>query len=728
MRKRISGSILAAVMAASLLLTACGKSVNTEVPVEPAAQEVTAEAAATQQSQDEAEPAGQSAEAEQISDESGLPMDPSVMKPWINSTIMGMVTEDVNADIKDDFFLNVNHDWLMNAKLRPGYPNEMPIFDAAEIVETRCLDILADKSLTGNDAKRIQDYYELWLDWDTRNKTGIEPIMPFVEKLQAVSSLEDMNKLLVSEDNFKWGTSFAGLGLGLNAEDSSLYQVNIAATPLYLSDSAEYKTLTENGKRTKKATEANYSYMLSRIGMTDDEISKTLEDLLAFETKIAESVYTTLENYDPDTVAKTINPVTLKDLESLSPNYPLVEYLNNYGFGKSKLINLMEPEWLKKLNEVYTEDNLPGIKAYMLCHSIGRYVTSIDEEAFRYYQKIVNEATGTEESKTDEELAYEDARSEFSDCFARLYIEKYLNEEIKQEITQLCQDAIDAYDEMFDTIDWLSEETRKEAKNKLRHMTINAVYPEKWDDDSMYVIKSRADGGTFIEAIVDLRVAGRKDVLRRLNTKIDPDIWLVDILTTNAFYNPQDNSINIIPGFFCDVTYRSDMTIEEKYGALGSVIGHEISHAFDTTGAQFDADGNFKNWWTDEDFAAFTERADKLVSYYDQVVAFDDGTPYQGQMVQGEAIADMAGIKCMLFMAKKIDGFDYDKFFRANAAMWARVGTVEFIESCATTDSHPLHYLRTNVSCAQFDEFIDTYGIKEGDGMYIAPEDRIAVW
>ena len=281
---------------------------------------------------------------------------------------------------------------------------------------------------------------------------------------------------------------------------------------------------------------------------------------------------------------------------------------------------------------------------------------------------------------------------------------------------------------MLGDIDWLSEETRKEAQNKLRHITIHAVYPDKWEDDSMYQVTAKKDGGSYFNALKEYLEARHEDSLGKLNTKVDKEIWGIDILDLNAFYNPANNSINIIPGFFCDATYRSDMPIEEKYGAIGSVIGHEISHAFDTNGAQYDAEGNVKSWWTDEDYKAFSDRAQKLIDYYDQVVAFDDGTPYYGQLVQTEAIADMAGLKCMLKMAEKVEGFDYDKFFRANAFLWARAGSKELMEYYAATDEHPLNYLRANVSAAQFDEFADTYGIKEGDGMFVAPDDRIAVW
>ncbi len=659
---------------------------------------------------------------------SEFPMDPSVMKPWINSTILGMVTKDVEADIKDDYFLNVNHDWFMNVKLRPGYSNETPLFDAMENVQNRCIDILNDKSLEGEDAERIQNYYELWLDWDERNETGVKPLLPLAKKIQEISSLNEMSEFMVSNENFLWGKSLAEVGLGINAQDSSRFDVQILPTDLSLDDAAEYKTLTENGKRMKEAIESRYTYMLSRIGLSDDEIQKTMEDFWEFEKLISGYEKSTLEQNDPEYVTASVNSVSMDDIKKLSPNYPLAEYMVNNGWSKSQLINLREPEWLTGLNEIYTEENLDKIKAYVLASSMGSFIQNVDEEAYRENQAIGRKQSGATDDTPDDILAYRNTRKCFPNSFARIYVEKYLNEDIRKEITKLCQDSIDYYDKMLEETEWLSPKTRKEAQNKLRNMKICAVYPDKWEDESLYKVTSKKDGGTYIQALIDYRKAEHQIDIERINTRLDPDIWVVDILETNAFYAPSLNSIFIIPGYFCDVTYSENMSIEEKYGALGSIIGHEISHAFDPVGAQFDAEGNVDNWWTDEDYAAFQERADKVINYYDQVVAFDDGTKYSGQMVQTEAIADMAGLKCMLKMAENIEGFDYDKFFRANAKLWARAGTVEFMERCTTTDVHPLHYLRVNVAVSQFDEFVDCYGVKEGDGMYVAPKDRISVW
>ena len=655
-------------------------------------------------------------------------IDTSVMTPWLNSNIIDIVTDETNPDLKDDFYLNVNHDYFMDVSLRPGYSNETPFFDAADTVKERCLDILADKTLDKRDAKLPQSFYELFLDWETRNEQGVEPLMFFFDKLKSISSLEELNEYMLTDDYFVYGNYLTNVNIGTNTDDSTLYQVDIYSTTLSLLDSAEYQELTEEGKRRNTYNEGAAKYMLGRLGYSEEEIAKLIENQFSFEKKIAASMKTRLEQSDPGFVKESINPVTMEDLKEMSPNYPLPQYMEKFGYSDSKLINVNEPAWLKGLNEVYTEENFDEIMAYVTVQAAVSFITFVDEDAYRTSQKLSREYSGISESKSDEDAAYDATMNHFSDNVSRIYIEKYLNEDIKKEITDICQDTIDTYKEMLDTIDWLSEETKEQAKYKLENVVIHAVYPDKWPDDSMYYVTPKEEGGTYLQAMIDYAKSDHEEELTHINGKVDKELWGINILSTNAYYNPTNNSINIIPGFFCDATYRSDMSIEEKYGALGSVIGHEISHAFDTNGAQYDADGNVKDWWTEEDYNAFMERADKLVEYYDGVVAFDDGTPIKGQLIQTEAIADMAGFKCMLIMAKKIDGFDYDKFFRANAKLWARAGTLEFMEKCALTDPHPLHYLRGNVTMQQFDEFYETYDIKEGDGMYIAPEKRIAVW
>ena len=703
---------LALILSATMLLTSCG---TTQTKVDGNNVE-TAE------------------DAQGLNENAGQPMDPSVMKPWINSSILGEVTKDVNPSIKDDFFVNVNHDWLVNAKLRPGFDSETPVFDAADIVKNRCIEFLTDKSLKSDDPvlahdiELIQGYYDLFLDWEGRNKLGVEPLMPLVEKIKTIDSLDSLTEFLLSEEAREVGVGLFGLQVMFSPEDSSSYAVFVNSTELALEDSDEYKSLSENGKRVKKAVDDKTIYMLGRVGIEEVAASRLLDASYAFETKVAKNIMGVLEQNDPDSLNKTINYVSVNDIKGMQGKLPVAEYMDKYGYSVSKTINLSEPDWLKGFAELYTDENLNGMKAYLLTTLVREFINKTDEEAFRKYQEINNAQRGITESMPDEDLAFREAKKLLPYSFARLYVKKYVTPEMKQEIYDFCKESVDVYREMLQGTDWMTEETKKAAINKLDHLKINALYPEKWLDDSIFQFDSKEKGGSYADAqkAITRGIIARQ--MSQINGKVDRDIWEIDILDTNAFYAPWENSVNIIPGYFCDVTYRSDMSLEEKYGAVGSVIGHEISHAFDTNGAQYDETGNLKDWWTKEDKQVFRERANKLVEYFNNVVAFDDGTPYNGQMVQTEAIADMAGLKCMLKLAEKVPNFDYDKFFRANAKMWARVHTVESAENAVLTDTHPLHYLRGNVTVQQYDEFLKTYDVKEGDGMYLAPEDRIAVW
>ena len=276
---------------------------------------------------------------------------------------------------------------------------------------------------------------------------------------------------------------------------------------------------------------------------------------------------------------------------------------------------------------------------------------------------------------------------------------------------------------MLQSEDWLSEATRAKAIEKLDAITINAVYPDKWLDYSGLSL----DGLGYCDCLQEIGKFNQAYNISLLGTKVDRTLWSFDILEPNAFYGFADNSISIIRGILGGAFYREDMSNEELYAAIGVVIGHEITHAFDPNGAQFDAQGNMNDWWTEEDHAAFTARAEKLAAYYDAMTAFG-GYRVQGKNIQGEAIADMAGVKCMLGLLEQKGDVDYDAFFTAYAKVWREVLTKEFDYFALMQDPHPLSYLRPNATLQQFEQFYKTYDIREGDGMYLAPENRVMVW
>lgn len=220
-------------------------------------------------------------------------------------------------------------------------------------------------------------------------------------------------------------------------------------------------------------------------------------------------------------------------------------------------------------------------------------------------------------------------------------------------------------------------------------------------------------------------------ISKRVNTPVDRNAWDLAAMSTtvvNAYYNPKENSINILAGVMADgFFYNTAMTQEEKLARIGFIIGHEITHAFDDTGSRFDKDGRQNSWWSYNDITAFQERSTKLGKTYAVMTPYPGATSYTSNTT-GEAIADMGGMKCMLAIARDIPGFDYRRFFEYYAGNWSNKTTYEVEKNTAESDVHPLGFLRTNMTVQQFDEFMDAYGVTQGDGMYLAPENRILVW
>ena len=254
------------------------------------------------------------------------------------------------------------------------------------------------------------------------------------------------------------------------------------------------------------------------------------------------------------------------------------------------------------------------------------------------------------------------------------------------------------------------------------------MYPDDWKDYSFEDVNfaSKEEGGSLWAAYCALNKHEHDKRVRDITNPFNRKIW--DTLPFNGYctYTPSGNSITISAAYAQDPNYRADMSDEELYAYIGPAIAHEIAHAFDAKGAQYDKDGNFINWWTDEDYAAFNEKNEKLAAYYNGMHPWE-GQDFNGKAMVGEACADMTALKCMLRIAAGKPGFDYDKFFRCYADRCATKETLSWA-MVLLEDEHPMNYLRVNANLQQFDEFLDFYGITEGDNMYLAPEDRVAIW
>lgn len=310
--------------------------------------------------------------------------------------------------------------------------------------------------------------------------------------------------------------------------------------------------------------------------------------MIDFEAQLAGVSLTSEDSMDPDVYQKINHTYMLEELESLCSQFPLGKLTEASGYKEGKKFLVEQPDYLKKLDELYTEENLENIKSYMLAGWVDAMADSLDQEAFDLNLVCDKIQSGAEGRLEDEEYAFEAVQSTLTEPLEQTYLKKYDALKKKQDITRLCKDIIAVYREMLKEQEWMSQETKEKALEKLENIKINAVYPDKWYDYSGLHL----DGLSYVECQKVISDFNRERDWKRTNQKVDRDEWTVDTLETNAYYNPQDNSINILLGILGGEFYREDMTREQLYGGTGSFIGHEISHAFDPTGAQFDKDGS----------------------------------------------------------------------------------------------------------------------------------------
>ena len=474
--------------------------------------------------------------------------------------------------------------------------------------------------------------------------------------------------------------------------------------------------------------------MLEKLGYSEEEAKQKFENCFAWETLVNSVLASAEERSSSEYQFAANTHYTRDELLAATPNIPILETLEKVdGYPAMDRYLIPEPAAIERLNELYTEENLPLMRDYLILHGIFQMAEALDWESYTLAcgcQEMISGSTPVEMNKEDYATSdvYDDLRINVGWAVAKLYVERHSNPEAKERISALVDEIVTAYYGIIEDADFISDETRAGATAKLDNMARHVLYPDSWEpysfEDVNYV--SKEDGGSLWEAYRAIKKHEHEKTVAEAGKLYDRTVWDLLPYEGNCNYAPGSNAIYINAAFAQAPNYRPDMSDEELYAYMGCAIAHEISHAFDANGAKYDKDGNFINWWTDEDYAAFNAKNEKLAAYFNAMHPWE-GQDLNGEAVIGEACADMAALKCMLRIAAGKPDFDYDRFFRAFAdrnatretLLWAMV---------VLEDEHPLNYLRINTCLQQYDEFLDFYGITEGDNMYLAPEDRVAIW
>lgn len=663
-------------------------------------------------------------------------------KAWLNTDIDGSITEETTARIQDDFNLAANKEYILKLKIPAGKTQNGGFYEVGGIVEGLRVEAMKDESATGHDAELVKKYYGLLSDWETRDREGTAPAMKYINEIREISTLQEMTAwfadrekgglfsfCLPSRVGGNFGCLFS-LSIAVSRDDPSGRVLSVDPMGISLEDAAEYRNMTENGRIKNEAYTASRRFVLSRMGFTEEEAERMINNTFRLETMLSEHMLSVEELNDPANIRRIWNPMDFAGVCEAAGSFPAGEILKGWGLSEDVTFNLAEPEYMKALGSIYTEENLELFRDYTVVRMADEWCGYLDRETRDGATAAANKAKGIEGRAEDDVLAMQTTLRHLPVPLDNLYIRRNCTPELREEITGIIHDVVRIYRTMLEGETWLTEETRKKAVEKLDAMTVRSVYPDKleaWDD---LEFRDAGEGGNLLEATITADRYFRDRVLALLKQKVDKTVWNryeMPVSDSNAYYSPEDNSINILAGILNGIVYQPEYTYEQKLGTVGVIIGHEISHAFDPSGSQYDKDGALKSWWTEEDKKAFEQRAAKLISYYDSIEPIE-GMKYSGRLVQDEAVADLGGMKAVLLLAAEKKDFNYEEFFLAYGKFWAvkRLRSEEINKM--KTDVHPLAYLRTNVTVMQFDEFQKQFGVQPGDGMYLAPEERISVW
>ena len=651
---------------------------------------------------------------------------------WVDSDVQQFVRLVDRPRLEDDFHLAVNMDWMLNTELPAGYPSFDPITERSIEVDSQITELLTnpeketDPALI-HDQELVQKYYKMLMDWDTRNALGIEPLRERLEPLMNVRTLDELTNYLAMPETAISATELLQCDVSMDWNNADYYSVYVMPVDLIFGDSMYYGMMSEEDAMSEPYYDEVIRHILIDLGYSDEEATEILKRCFAFEKDIAEHIMTTEEQSARDAIIKENNPRTMQELEAEAGDFPIRQMLAAYGADASNTYILTQPDWLDAMDVLYDEEYVENLRDYLICYTAQDYATLLDRSTYDVYYEVINGISGAQGTKSDEKTASDEVNTFFPMQMGRLYAERYVTDDTKAEVSELTKEIIDEYRIMLTEETFLSDETRRSAVKKLDNLQLRIAKPDKWEDDSRLDFTGGEEGGNLLSAQDQVGAYWVERMRSRVNQKVDRDIWTSRVQQVNAFYDPSQNTITICGGILGGSLYDASMTREELLANVGDTLAHEISHAFDTTGAQFDEKGNLRNWWTEEDQKAFAKRADKLVAYYDNIEPFQD-VNCVGSQIEGEAIADLVAMKILLRIAAKDNAFDYDQFFRNFSETWKTITTMQTEYYTLSQDTHPLPYLRVNAVVQQFEEFYDTYGIRKGDGMYLAPDQRLEVW
>ncbi|MCI8638262.1 MAG: M13 family metallopeptidase [Coprococcus sp.] len=573
----------------------------------------------------------------------------------------------------------------------------------------------------GSSEQKIRDMYECVSDVQNRNETGLGPLKPHMNSIRNAQNIaEYVDALAALSGEFGFSSIIGGYNIMQDKADSGQYAVY-----MMYADTLIGKEYME-GEDTQDYVNLYLQYIkdvLCEFGMEEDAAARSTDSIERILRDICASTLTAEQLYDP---AKTYNVYTAEELQQLYTNVDVEKMLKTLRVdGQDKYI-VMDVDQAKKINSLLVEENLEALKDYstfVMLNDIAKYG---NETLAGLYENMQNSLYGITERWGDEKNWKRLTQELLPWDFATLYVEEHFSQEDKEEVEDMIDQILKEYETIIMSQEWMSEQTKQKAIRKLETMQVKIGYPEEWpkEKDMMQVTPISEGGSLLSNLLVSMNVSIEYS-LSMLGGEVDRSLWSITPQTINAYYDPANNEIVFPAAILQAPFYDNDNSDGANLGGIGYVIAHEVSHAFDSSGALYDEYGNYNVWWTDEEMEEYQKLSQSIVEYYNTYEMM--GTKVNGELTLMENIADLGAMACITSIIGD-DEKALDEAFSQMAYNWASEDTASFMMYLLNTDTHSPNKVRVNAVLSSCDVFYDVYDVKESDGMYVAPEKRVGIW
>jgi putative endopeptidase len=643
---------------------------------------------------------------------------------------------DKNTQACTDFYQYAAGGWLA----RNPIPAAFPTWGVDSVLSEQNRDMLREileaaakntRAAKGSSEQKVGDFYASCMNEDKIEADGISPLAPELARINKIKDQRSLENELAHLHANGINALFL-VGSTQDAKNSAEVIAEIWQGGLGLPEGEYYFKTDDKSKEIREAYVKHVAKMFALMGDDEAKAASESQSVMNFETKLAEAWMPRVDRRDPQ---KVYNRRTMAQLKTVAPNFDWSGYFKDVGISQRTDVNLGQPKFVERANQQLTGIPLADWKTYLRWRLVNGTAPTLSkkfvEEDFDFKDRVL---TGTTEILPRWKRCVRAADNEMGEALGEVYVKKAFPPEAKRRALEMVANLIAALKSDITTLGWMSDPTRKQAITKLEAFIRKIGYPDKWRDYSALAI----DRGSFVNNVMRADSFETARNLRKIGMPVDKTEWGMTPPTVNAYYNPAINEIVFPAGIMQPPFFSVGFDDAINYGAMGSVIGHEMTHGFDDQGRQYDASGNLANWWTDADMAKFKERAECVIKQFD---AFEvEKSLFQnGKLVVGESIADLGGLVVAYAAFQKsmegkprpadIDGFTPEqRFFLGYAFSWATNVRPEFARLMVATNPHPLPKFRVNGPLGNFPAFAAAFQCKAGDAMVRADADRCQIW